>query len=92
MKISFPCCFFVTIIYLYQKLLSPFSKGCCRFYPSCSEYAIASVRRYGVLRGCFLILLRILRCHPFSSGGYDPIPSQFTFLLYQQEHQKYHGR
>lgn len=92
MKMSFSCRFFVTIIYLYQKLLSPFSKGCCRFYPSCSEYAIASVRRYGVLRGCFLILLRILRCHPFSFGGYDPIPSQFTFLLSQQEHQKYHGR
>lgn len=92
MKMTSTCNFIVTIISLYQKLISPFTAGCCRFSPSCSEYAIASFVTYGFLKGCFLTLFRILRCHPLSSGGYDPIPLQLTFLLHHQESQKYHGR
>jgi len=62
----------------YQRLLSPllavlFRSG-CRFYPSCSEYAVQAVSRFGVLRGAYLALGRILRCHPFHPGGHDPVP------------------
>lgn len=47
---------------------------CCRFYPSCSSYAIEAIQLFGCLRGGYLILKRILRCHPWGKGGYDPIP------------------
>ena len=61
------------IIAFYQKKLSPQKKPCCRFYPSCSEYARQAVDRYGVLKGGFLATKRILKCHPFHKGGYDPL-------------------
>jgi putative membrane protein insertion efficiency factor len=63
----------VAFIRAYQLCISPFLLPCCRFYPSCSEYAITAVRRYGPLKGSFLGLLRLLRCHPFHPGGYDPV-------------------
>jgi putative membrane protein insertion efficiency factor len=56
----------------YRNYLSPFKLRCCRFYPSCSEYAIEAVGKYGVILGLAKSLRRILRCHPFSAGGYDP--------------------
>lgn len=65
--------FFVALVRVYQICISPFVAPCCRFYPTCSEYAIIVVRRYGPLRGAFLGLMRILRCHPFHTGGYDPV-------------------
>lgn len=58
----------------YRKYISPLKKPCCRFYPTCSEYALAAVEKYGVFKGVYLSLKRILRCHPFSKGGYDPLP------------------
>jgi putative membrane protein insertion efficiency factor len=64
---------FVVLVRVYQICISPFIGPCCRFYPTCSEYAIIAVRRYGPLRGAFLGLRRILRCHPFHTGGYDPV-------------------
>jgi putative membrane protein insertion efficiency factor len=57
----------------YQLLLSPILPPACRFYPSCSQYAMEAVQRYGVLRGLPMALGRLLRCHPFSRGGYDPV-------------------
>jgi putative membrane protein insertion efficiency factor len=63
----------VVLVRVYQICISPFMGPCCRFYPTCSEYAIIAVRRYGPLRGAFLGLMRILRCHPFHTGGYDPV-------------------
>ena len=65
--------FFVVLVRVYQICISPFLGPCCRFYPTCSEYAIIAVRRYGPLRGAFLGLMRIIRCHPFHAGGYDPV-------------------
>ena len=65
--------FVVVLVRVYQICISPFLGSCCRFYPTCSEYAIIAVRRYGPLRGAFLGLMRILRCHPFHTGGYDPV-------------------
>jgi uncharacterized protein len=64
---------FVLLVRVYQICISPFLGPCCRFYPTCSEYSIIAVRRYGPLRGAFLGLRRILRCHPFHTGGYDPV-------------------
>lgn len=60
----------------YQYLLSPFLGSHCRFHPSCSCYALTAVERYGVLRGGWLSLRRLARCHPWSPGGLDPVPEQ----------------
>ena len=63
-----------TIIRAYQLTLSPFLGSQCRFTPSCSQYANEAIGRYGTWRGSGLALKRILRCHPFCPGGYDPVP------------------
>ena len=64
----------VLLIKFYRKFISPLKKPCCRFTPSCSQYAINAVREWGVLFGLSLALWRILRCNPYSAGGYDPVP------------------
>lgn len=64
----------VALIRLYQRVISPFLPPACRFSPSCSEYAAQAVARYGVARGCWLAVRRLLRCHPLDPGGYDPVP------------------
>src|SRR5450631_1245228 len=64
------------IIRAYQLAISPMLGPRCRFYPSCSCYAHTAIERHGVLRGTWLGLRRILRCHPFAEGGYDPVPDK----------------
>ncbi|MDQ2069755.1 membrane protein insertion efficiency factor YidD [Natronospira bacteriovora] len=66
--------FFIFLIKCYRVLISPLFGQCCRFHPSCSEYAMEAVQTHGALRGCCLSVRRILRCHPFSEGGFDPVP------------------
>lgn len=61
-------------IRLYQRLVSPFLPPTCRYTPTCSSYAITALERYGVLKGGWLALRRIGRCHPWSPGGSDPVP------------------
>ena len=63
----------IFLIRLYQKHISPYKKPCCRFYPSCSAYAIEALEKKGVVKGSFMALWRILRCNPFGKGGYDPV-------------------
>ena len=65
---------FLMVIYVYRATLSPFIGGQCRFEPTCSRYGIEAYRRYGPLRGTLMTCGRILRCNPFSKGGYDPVP------------------
>ena len=60
----------------YQLLLSPWFGSRCRFYPSCSCYTHTAIEQYGALRGSWLGLRRLLRCHPFNEGGYDPVPDK----------------
>lgn len=60
----------------YQIFLSPFLGGACKFYPSCSHYAQEAMARYGARRGSVLALKRLLRCRPFTQGGFDPVPEE----------------
>lgn len=64
----------VTLIKLYQYLLSPWVGSDCRFYPTCSEYAKTAIETHGVLRGSWFAGRRLLRCHPWHPGGADPVP------------------
>jgi putative membrane protein insertion efficiency factor len=64
---------FIAIIRLYKYMISPIFPSSCRFIPSCSEYAIDAVRKYGALKGSVLAARRILRCNPFHEGGFDPV-------------------
>ncbi|HCA33655.1 MAG TPA: membrane protein insertion efficiency factor YidD [Lachnospiraceae bacterium] len=62
------------LIRFYQKQISPLKKPCCRYFPTCSVYAYTAVSKYGVIKGGWLAIKRVLRCHPFHPGGYDPVP------------------
>lgn len=64
----------IAIVRAYQYLLSPWWGTQCRFTPTCSHYAIEALDRHGALAGAWLAVRRILRCHPWSAGGYDPVP------------------
>lgn len=59
---------------LYKTYVSPFLPSACRFEPTCSEYAVQALEKHGSIRGMGLTIYRILRCQPFSKGGYDPVP------------------
>jgi len=64
----------ISIIKFYRRYLSPLKKKpTCRFYPTCSQYALEAVSKYGALKGTYLSIIRILKCHPFHPGGYDPV-------------------
>jgi len=71
----------VFLIRLYQWTVSPLLGPRCRFYPSCSHYALEAVQRFGALRGGWLALRRLLRCHPWQPGGFDPVPQRVSERL-----------
>lgn len=70
----------VALIWVYRNAVSPFLPPTCKYYPSCSEYAVESLRLHGVFRGGAYAAWRLLRCHPFSSGGYDRVPGTPNIL------------
>ncbi len=63
----------ILIIRLYQVIISPLFPNSCRYYPTCSSYSIQAIQKYGPLKGVLKAIYRILRCNPFSPGGYDPV-------------------
>ncbi|MGB4610961.1 MAG: membrane protein insertion efficiency factor YidD [Saccharofermentanales bacterium] len=66
----------IKLIRFYQRRISPNSPPRCRYSPTCSQYAIEAIQTWGFIRGIFLSIWRILRCNPFSRGGYDPVPAR----------------
>ena len=64
----------IALIKFYQKYISPYKGTKCPYVPSCSQYGLEAIEKYGVIKGGFLAAWRILRCNPFSKGGYDPVP------------------
>lgn len=69
---------FINIIYLYQKLISPLFPPTCRYYPTCSNYAILAIKKHGAICGSLMAFFRILRCQPFVHGGFDPVSEKFS--------------
>jgi putative membrane protein insertion efficiency factor len=65
---------FIVLIRFYQICISPIKPNCCRFTPTCSQYALEAFRKHGPFKGLFLTTRRILRCHPWGGHGYDPVP------------------
>ena len=65
---------FIALIRFYQVCISPYTPRSCRYTPTCSQYALEAFRKYGPFKGFWLSLKRILRCHPWGGGGYDPVP------------------
>ena len=66
----------IFFIKIYKKIISPIFSSCgihCKYYPTCSDYTVQAVEKYGVIKGCLLGVKRILKCNPFSKGGYDPL-------------------
>jgi putative membrane protein insertion efficiency factor len=63
----------IAALSLYKRFLSPFVPAACRYRPTCSEYMLEAVEKYGVRRGVWMGMLRLLRCHPFHQGGFDPV-------------------
>lgn len=66
----------LSVIRFYQVAISPIKPPSCRFYPTCSHYGLEAVQRFGALKGGWLTLKRILKCHPFHPGGIDPVPEK----------------
>jgi len=67
----------LALIAFYQKLISPMKPPTCRFYPTCSQYGMEAIQRFGFFKGGFLTIKRLVKCHPFHPGGFDPVPERF---------------
>lgn len=63
----------IRLIKVYQKYISPMKPPSCRFYPTCSQYTIDAISKYGIIKGISMALRRLVKCHPFNPGGYDPV-------------------
>lgn len=78
-------------IRLYQRWVSPMLPRRCKYEPTCSAYSVEAIERFGVIRGTVLACWRILRCNPFSHGGFDPVREEFTFRVGPMDPAEYHG-
>ncbi|GEN83876.1 putative membrane protein insertion efficiency factor [Sporosarcina luteola] len=66
----------IGFIKIYQKIISPLTPPSCRFYPTCSHYGVEAIEKHGALKGTWLAIRRISKCHPFHEGGFDPVPEK----------------
>ena len=85
---------FIVLIKIYQRYISPLKTTKCPYYPTCSQYGLEAIEKYGAIKGGFLALWRILRCNPFSKGGYDPVPwflslQSYFNICFNIDHPKY---
>ncbi len=71
----------MALVRVYQLAFSPWLGSCCRFFPSCSSYALDALNQHGAVGGAYLVTARLLRCHPFCQGGHDPVPEQLPRLF-----------
>ena len=78
----------IALIRCYQAMIRPHLIGTCKFCPTCSDYAIESLRTHGLFLGFSLSIRRLLRCHPFSPGGLDPVPSRFRAVVHPSRERK----
>lgn len=76
------------LVKFYRKKISPLKKPCCKYYPTCSAYALAAVEKHGALKGTALAVWRILRCNPWSLGGVDEVPDKFGFYTLSKRYGK----
>ena len=74
---------FMLPIRFYRRFISPLFPPCCRYYPTCSKYALDAIERFGVIRGMYLGTCRLLRCHPWARGGVDEVPQEFRWTRIQ---------
>lgn len=81
----------LSVIRVYQRRISPAFPRRCRYEPSCSSYAAESIGRFGIIRGALLATWRLLRCNPFSHGGFDPVPERFTLKVGPVDPAVHHG-
>jgi putative membrane protein insertion efficiency factor len=82
----------IGLLKLYRLLISPLYGNVCRYYPSCSAYALRAVQVHGAARGSWLAVCRLLRCHPWARGGYDPVPGTPEFVEEMREQALRAGR
>ena len=75
----------ISLIRFYKRAISPYMPQACRFTPTCSEYAVQAIERYGALKGLRLSIWRVLRCNPFCKGGYDPVPESAPTVIRKDE-------
>ena len=73
---------FILLIRFYQTAISPHTPPACRFTPTCSQYALEAIKKYGPFKGGFLAIKRILRCNPWGGSGYDPVPRHFAAVIF----------
>ncbi len=72
------------LIRFYKRCISPLKPPCCRFYPTCSSYAVQAVQRFGAFKGVYLAIRRLLRCHPWNIGGIDYVPERFPGFVHRK--------
>ncbi|MCM1528767.1 MAG: membrane protein insertion efficiency factor YidD [Alistipes sp.] len=83
---------FMALIRFYRKFISPLTSAKCKYYPTCSCYALDALEKHGALGGSALAIWRILRCNPWSKGGIDPVPERFTFKVRKYDYSAFGGK